>query len=68
MLRRLIQFLWLVSVVSHLGEALTCYSCGPHSDQVIPWHFNSLRQKTTTTTLTFLKSGFWVRFKGLEPR
>ena len=36
MLRRLIQFLWLVSVVSHFGEALTCYSCGPHSDQVMP--------------------------------
>ena len=39
MLRLLIQFLWLLLVVSHLGEALTCYSCGPHSDQVIPWHF-----------------------------
>ena len=39
MLRLLIQFLWLLLVVSHLGEALTCYSCGPHSDQVISWHF-----------------------------
>ena len=37
MLRGVIEFLWLVLVVSSLdlGEALTCYSCGPHSDQVI---------------------------------
>ena len=35
MLRRLIEILWLLLVVSsHIGEALTCYSCGPHSDQV----------------------------------
>jgi len=34
MLRWLIQFLWLVSLVTQFGgEALTCYSCGPHSDQ-----------------------------------
>ena len=41
MLRRVIKFLWLVLVVSSLdlGEALTCYSCGPHSDQVIPLTF-----------------------------
>ena len=37
MLRPVIEFLWLVLVVSclDLGEAITCYSCGPHSDQVI---------------------------------
>ena len=35
MVRRLIEILWLLLVVSsHIGEALTCYSCGPHSDQV----------------------------------
>ena len=40
MLRWLIQFLWLVSLVSQFeGEALTCYSCGPHSDQVMPLTF-----------------------------
>ena len=37
MLQGLDQVFCLVLVVSlHLGEALTCYSCGPHSDQVIP--------------------------------
>ena len=52
MLRWMIQFFWLVSVVSHFGEALTCYSCGPHSDQVI--------------TFDIFKEWphFWVRFKG----
>merc|ERR1712130_254969 len=34
MLQGLAQVFCLVLVVSpHLGEALTCYSCGPHSDQ-----------------------------------
>ena len=39
MLRWLIQFLCLFSAGSQFGDALTCYSCGPHSDQVMPLTF-----------------------------